>query len=176
MEEALAEYSALRTEIINRSDAERSLVNLNLTASGALAGVAAANPQSAGLMIVLPFLSAALGLLFLDHELRIHRIAGYMREHGRDPGWEAWLAKQRPRDWGRLAYLPMPTMLIFLGPAIAGLIVSSDEGGYGGDTVWVLALAVTIWFTAAAVVGGLIRFVKQQSSGGGSPPAGRGAT
>jgi hypothetical protein len=162
----LAEFSALRAEIINRSDAERALVHLNLTAAGALAGVAAANPGSAALMIVLPFLSSALGLLFLDHERKIHTVARYIKTKlwdGWDPSWERWLDKHRKSDWWRLIEVPMPTMLIFLGPAIAGLVVAYDhQSDFGGATVWWLALAATAWFMIAAAVGGLSRFIAHQ--------------
>lgn len=75
---ALAEFSALRNEIGSRSTAQHTLINLSITAIGAVVGFALAQKGNLSLLLLLPILSPSLGMLYLDHALNIMNIGNYI--------------------------------------------------------------------------------------------------
>ncbi len=77
---ALAEFSALRDEIANRSSAQHTLIGLNLTAIGGIGGFVLSEHADVRLLLLLPILSPALGLLFFDHAINIKKIGTYIGE------------------------------------------------------------------------------------------------
>jgi hypothetical protein len=68
---ALAEFSILRDEIANRSSAQHTLIALNLTAIGGIRGFVLSSHADVRLLLLLPMLSPALGLLFFEHAKKI---------------------------------------------------------------------------------------------------------
>ena len=165
IEARLAEYAALRAETLNRCDAQRLLINLNLTATAALTAVAVARPGNAGLMIVLAYVSPTLGLLFARNVRSLARIGRYVRAElwiGWQPSWEDWLLEQhRAHPWHPLD-LPIPGVLVFVGPALAGLIVSVRyQSDIGGAVVWWIGLAIAAWFVLGAAMDGIGRRLKR---------------
>jgi hypothetical protein len=94
----LAEFAALRGEIQGRSSAAWTLLGLNLTASSAVAGFVLSDRADPLLLLLLPFLSSSLGLLFLDHGINLDRIGTYIKQElkpratraGGDPGLLAY--------------------------------------------------------------------------------------
>ncbi|HXM23621.1 MAG TPA: hypothetical protein VN948_20355 [Terriglobales bacterium] len=77
---ALAEFAALRDEIANRSSGQNTLLNLNLTAIGGIGGVVLSGKAHLLLLLLLPILSPALGLLYFDHAINIKNIGNYIRD------------------------------------------------------------------------------------------------
>src|SRR5438094_227548 len=75
---ALAEFSVLRDEIANRSSAQHTLIGLNLTAIGGIGGFVLSSHADVRLLLLLPMLSPALGLLFFDHAINIKKIGTYI--------------------------------------------------------------------------------------------------
>lgn len=71
LEVALHEFVKLRDEIANRSTAQWTLLGLNATATAATSGFVLANNADRNLLLLLPVLTPALGLLFIDHALNV---------------------------------------------------------------------------------------------------------
>ena len=144
-ERRLAEYSTLRDEALRCIDAQRDLVRLNITASGAVAALAIADAAKPGLLVILAFLSPVLGLLWIDQDSKIHRVARYVKTElwTWEPSWERWLPPEKAQKrLTRLLGFGVPTVLVFFAPAIAGLIVASHhKGDIGGVVVWWIAVA-----------------------------------
>src|SRR5712692_6827708 len=61
----LAEFGALRQEIIQRLGAQDRLVQLNLTALATIVGLVIGQKFIPALLLVVPFLSAALGFAWI---------------------------------------------------------------------------------------------------------------
>lgn len=78
MEIALAEWVRLKNEIENRSQAQLALTSLYLTAAGILGGVAFARDGDGLVLLVLPFIAVAVGLLWLDHANTVFTISKYI--------------------------------------------------------------------------------------------------
>jgi hypothetical protein len=152
----LAEFSALRTEIIDLNSAQRALMSLNLTASATLTGFTVGHADRVGLMVVVAFLSPTLGLLYLGYARSVFRLGDYIQarlEGDLDIGWEAWSRPRRRKNYWAIVEQGVPIGLIFLAPAVAGIIVSGQRvEQFGGGPVWALAIALSAAFLLAAVL------------------------
>ena len=153
----MAEFSALRSEILDLNNAQRALISLNLTASATLTGFAVAGDRRAGLMVVVAFLSSTLGLLYINYARAIRRAGDYIWERlsgDLDMEWELWLRTRKTKEklWGVLEQT-VPTGLIFFAPAVAGLIFShSQMGKFGGLGPWLAALGYVGLYVVVAVL------------------------
>lgn len=87
----LAEFKGLRDEIQYRTNAQNSLTSIQLVASSALAALIFREDAGRALALVLAPLSAATGLLRLDHARAINKIGSYIRQ-------ELWPALRNHSD------------------------------------------------------------------------------
>ncbi|MEU7826242.1 hypothetical protein [Catellatospora sp. NPDC049133] len=76
----LAEYSALRAELLHKLGAQSTIINLNLTAIAGIAGIVIAQKADIRLLLLLPMISGALGLLAYDAARDVTTIARYIRD------------------------------------------------------------------------------------------------
>jgi quercetin dioxygenase-like cupin family protein len=148
---ALEEYKALRAEIIALEQAQTTTVNVALTATAAIGGIAFGvrdnGDERLEILLVLPIILAGLGLVYLNNTYGSHRLGHYIRTKlwpvlqnalpaqdsgsiGRVPSWEARVDETRTlgqvmRDpVGYLGWLP--GLLIFGVPSVAALILNAD--------------------------------------------------
>ena len=70
----VAEFNALRGEIKDRSTIAYTLMNINITATTAIAGFVLSSKADPILLLILPLLSPALGMLFVDHSYNIDNL------------------------------------------------------------------------------------------------------
>jgi hypothetical protein len=158
----LAEYSALRTEITNRTGTQNSLATFTLAATGALGSYAFSPGHSHRLVLLLLVpLNAATGFLWLEQAHSIFKAGSYIQlrlwpelrvmEHSWISSWEDYIVSGRPLWLERSIFL-VPFLILFLGP-IAGALVSTanavDVGLTG--TFWILDLLVACYFAASWV-------------------------
>jgi hypothetical protein len=132
----LAEFAALRGEIASRTTIQAGLLTINITAAGTLAGFYLNNQQSGGsLLLIMPFISSALGLAWIDHARTITSIGMYI-------GQSLWPHLRKLGDMNipcreddvRLSEKKIRNMLLVIGPPCATFVVPS-----------VLALSVSAW-------------------------------
>lgn len=97
----IAEFAALRSEILDRSRLQHTLVIASLGAFATLSGTALTikNPLIA---LLIPFLTSPLALLYVDHHMMIQRLGEYIDQRigsrlamvigdRKVLGWEQWL-------------------------------------------------------------------------------------
>jgi hypothetical protein len=152
---ALAEFSALRAEIKDRSSLAWTLVNLNLTATTAVAGFALSNKSAYSLLLVLPLISPAFGMLFIDHSLNIRKLGSYIHEHLRSVivdstdderllRYEEWVRDYETRRALRWVPFGIPLLLLFAGFPLTALVLTypttvvSIHPGLGLGWAWTL--------------------------------------
>ena len=80
VEVALAEFDAMRAEIVARIAEQGKLAALNITAIAAVGGAFLSNRVDPAVLLILPVLSVSLGLLSVDHATTIRGIARYINE------------------------------------------------------------------------------------------------
>jgi hypothetical protein len=104
----LAEYNALRGEILKRSEIQHQLISFALAASGALAAVGLKDTPSALLAYPILVLFLAIGWTYNDLQIAQiglyikHRIERHLAATGQ--GWQHAILSQRPsREIGSLA-------------------------------------------------------------------------
>jgi len=133
----LAEFSALRAEILQRTQQQQALVALDLTVVGTIAGFVISGRADPELLLVAAVISAMMGLLWLDHHISIMRMGRYIDELWRwTPSWEAFLREERHEvSWQIVFWSAIVT--VFLGGSVACLVVG-HPGGHANAALWVL--------------------------------------
>lgn len=114
----LAEFTALRQEIQNRSGLQQTLIGLNVTAITAVAGVVLSKHASPAALLVLPPICITLGFLWVDHDRVIYDLGRYIKEAWIwVPSWQQTHGRGHSPLW-----FWMPLGLIWLGPSTGALI------------------------------------------------------
>jgi hypothetical protein len=96
----LAEFNALRAEIIARQNSQQGLLSIQLTAAGALFSLALAGAGRAAVLLILPLVTYMLAGRHVSHSYACMSIGAYIRTELSDRisgglGWEAWLQTRR---------------------------------------------------------------------------------
>ena len=149
-EVALAEYSALRSEILSRSQTQQAMTGLAVTIFGVAAAAALDGKHEA--MVVLPIVTIMLGLAHLGQTRGIRRIASYIATEldRAAPGLSHWEIHVRNRSFLRRAGASVPYVFVFaLGPLGADFYVLSTEEV--ADEGWWVAAAAAMTLLYALV-------------------------
>jgi len=112
----LAEYSALRAEILQSLQVQFNIFALQLTASAALFSFSLSGKSRAGFLLVIPLVTYALSQRYLSEHYGVERMSFYIAEelspkvHG-GLEWEAW-NRRGPRAYKTLLswFGPLPTI------------------------------------------------------------------
>lgn len=75
----LAQFTALRAEIQNRSTFQTTIVSLNITAIGVISGFFFAQHADPRVMFIIPVLSPILGMMYVDHDVNIGNIGRFIQ-------------------------------------------------------------------------------------------------
>jgi hypothetical protein len=146
----LAEFAVLRQEIAQRTSLQHALMVLNLTAAATVAGLVLGRNADRSLILVVPFLSSALGLLWCGHHVDIARIGAYIRFELWDwvPSWEHWIS-QRPHAgrWATASWsaIALPFCGIPAGALAIGLPLHRDS--FAIWMLWAAGASTTIFTT-----------------------------
>ena len=158
----LAEFAALRAEILQLNQQQSQVLTLQLTISGAVLSVAISRDSLRALMLVIPLVSYLLYFRFLAGSMSIYEIARYVREElsERVPGglhWEDWLrreSRQMPIFGIVPRLLTFPgASLIALGWSFATIFLSS--GMNAGERTGM----ATLWFLGFGGAGHLVYII-----------------
>jgi hypothetical protein len=151
---ALAEYNALRTELVAHSAAENAVVGLGLTGIGVVAGVAFGGSGNRQLLAIAPLVASVIILAYYGEAYRVISIGRYIRDDlwpfvrdrtGTDlPSWENSLTNGRRKTLSGVVEVPIVVMLYAIGLACALLA--------NGVPAAVKAAATTI-LTISAILG-----------------------
>ena len=131
-----AEFSALRSEIGDRTRSQWNLLALAITSTAGLWGLVFAHKVTVRVVFALALLTPSLGRLWADHDDFIARAATYINDRLRPVaveetgdhrvlGWEQWLHEDDDRDAlahhrGGLRFRAT-IMAFFIAPAVASL-------------------------------------------------------
>ncbi|HEX6686457.1 MAG TPA: hypothetical protein VF062_27040 [Candidatus Limnocylindrales bacterium] len=152
----LAEFTALRAEILQNNQNHNHVLTLQLTITGAILGIVVTGPSLRALALVIPVVSELLYLRFVTDVIETFEAARYIRESlsPRVPGglgWEEWSLHHARRKPG----LGMTSMLLtFSGASMLGLAWAFDAVFHsaaigsgmkaGLIALWVLGVAATV--------------------------------
>jgi hypothetical protein len=153
----LAEFQALRTEILQRNSTQWNIFALQLTAAAVVFSFALSSSSHTGFLLVLPVVTYALSGRYVSQSLGIYKIAQYIRDvlEPRAKGqlqWETW-AKQHPRanrtlKWANPLYLTFPGVASVALVWVAPYVWTSQHASVGARilliVIWVIGIAVTV--------------------------------
>jgi hypothetical protein len=96
----MQEFNSLRAEILARSNAQHTLLNLNVTILGTLIGFAIAGREGGAplLLLLVPLVSNSIGFLYLDHHTAIQRAGVYIDERIR-PVLQELASSKKAMSW-----------------------------------------------------------------------------
>jgi hypothetical protein len=147
---AIAEYNALRAEIVSHVTAQAALVGLALTAAGVILGFAVKEGGDQRLLLAIPPLTLLVVMLHTAENFRAALIGRYIattlwpsleRQVGKLHSWEAGVLDRRKQP----LHLLLPEIFLLDVPAMAILILAS---GYaltqvgGKEALWWIDWAV----------------------------------
>jgi len=159
----VAEFAALRSEIEDRSGHQRALVALNLTVLGTVTGYVLVSKANL-ILLVVPFFSTLLGLLWLDHAVVIGKLGAYLGEELRDElvtitgnprimGWEQKAWKFEEHGFQRFVLFGIPVFGAFGGGSLAALIVAWSALRSGGHyALWMVDALLLLMYAISAGV------------------------
>jgi hypothetical protein len=168
----LAEYVALRAEIVSRLSSQATLVGVTLTAEGVVAGIVLTGKTSPDLLLVVPIIAPALGLFYIDHMRQLGLVGLYIRStlwpllqgqvaNVAIPSWEAtWAAYNDPERHTRkrayinfLLLMALPPGAVFFLSAVVALAITASaafrDAAYAA--LWALGCSLTVLFASSAV-------------------------
>ena len=123
-----AEYSGLRGEILALVELQFKITASTVISLGTVLSVGV-QTKNAAIVLIHPVLSLIMGINWLHHTFRIHRIAAYIRDRIEAPagpgsiGWETYVSRT-PLPIGRASYWGLraafvASSLLALGVALA---------------------------------------------------------
>ncbi|WP_143677175.1 hypothetical protein [Streptomyces scabiei] len=148
---ALAEYSALRSEITTRISLQHQVLALHMTAVSVVFSVALSGGTRWPVLLVIPFISYTSSEILASLFHTVEAIANYIDEKlsPKVPGglgWESWLAQHKPDS--ELRKLTHPYYLLFPGISVVSLAAA-------GPFVWASGvsthrLGISFWTVVSA--------------------------
>lgn len=162
---AIADFNDRRAEINNRSVAQHVLINLNITAAGAIVGVVLTSddPNRSLLLLLVP-VCTAFAMLWAGHARVIRHIGWYIRYFIRPVverdeesllwRWELDHETYEHRDTTRgnnlakMLTFVVPMMLTFVGPPLFALVYTFEavvvDGNLGSRTMHALGFLMLL--------------------------------
>ncbi len=133
LEASLAEFNGLRAEILHGVGAQGRLIQLNMTALAAVAGLIVTDHATSTLLLVMPVFAAGMAFAWLEHMRQLTLIGTYIDQDlwpslstvaGADlPSWERTWSRANPTLVLQVTGSLEPAVLL-AGPAIFALAVS----------------------------------------------------
>jgi hypothetical protein len=159
VEALIAQFTALRNEIEYRTQAQSNLVQLNITAIGAVGGFGLSQYADERVLLLVPVISTMLGLFWLDHAAVIVGIGDFIRDRIlpklalqaglRDmPNWEEFVQERERRLPVRLGFFGLPFPFVFAVVPFLGLLFSLRTG----EKDWFFVLFLLVDFGLLGVL------------------------
>jgi hypothetical protein len=151
----IAEYSALREEILKRKEIQHQIISLTLIVAGTFLTIGVQANVSASALLVYPILAMFLAAGWAQNDVRINQIAFYIRERLEkqlgSTGWENYRQTERVSSkWGPLASLgAFSARGVFVSTQLLAIALSLTKFASTTEEQVLLAidaLAVTITF------------------------------
>lgn len=163
LEILLAEFAALRAEIINRANLQWSMFALQLTSAGVIFSFALSGSSRTGFLLIVPITSYALAGRYVSQYIGIQDLGIYIRDVlsprlGGGLEWENWHSERSSRA-GMLS-LVNPLFLTFPGVAAIALIwVAAYVWKGAGISLDKRIIIVLVWFLGILVTGLSVQLV-----------------
>ncbi|MCX7000532.1 MAG: hypothetical protein NT106_09605 [Candidatus Sumerlaeota bacterium] len=150
----LAEYAALRSEILKRSETQNQLISLALIASGTFLTLSLQNTST--IALVYPILALFLAMLWVQHDYKIRQIGAYIKERIEKPflseglGWE-----HRPPSSqyiGKVSVTSLASSGIIIGTQILAVAVGILKTSFYVQDVVLLAIDTVVILLSLIVV------------------------
>jgi len=159
----IAEYSALREEILKRTEIQHQLIAIALVASGTFLSLSAQIPTTVGLAY--PVLALFLSAAWSQSDIRIRQIGEYIKDHIEkrlmqegllDPssGWEHDFERRALRARGKLVTLSqLVSYGILIGTQILAVLLFLFKTSFTKKDICLLVLDCLVILFSAFLLG-----------------------
>ena len=153
----LAEFAALRAEILSRVNLQWNIFALQLTAAGVIFSFALSNPHHTGFLLILPLTTYAFAGRYLAQHISIQSVGNYIREvlnpkMNGELTWEDWVKGRPPPLGSRTINWLNPLIIAFPGIATIALIwVAPYVWESANMSAANRALVVAVWLLGIGV-------------------------
>jgi hypothetical protein len=164
----LAEFAALRSEIVTRINLQVTLILGYLTVTGVVLSIALSRPDNRTFILLLPIVTPWISLLFLEQLRQLNYLGEYITRYIRPQlqvdgvdsvkvfRWEWWIAR-RQYSLSLVPYLAMLSLQL-LGVPIGVLIYAILYHAHD-PKVQVNTLERLLWWLGAFLTAGLIFYI-----------------
>ena len=141
--ELLAEYSALRSEILQRMDMRQQMLTFTLIIAGSILSLGVQTNISPLVLLLYPILALFLAMAWMHSDVRIWEVAEYMEKHIEPRldgiGWETYIHN---KDRGR-AFRPVEITAagVFLITEVLAVVLAIPRLSYSLEEVILLIIA-----------------------------------
>jgi hypothetical protein len=156
-ETLLAEFAALRAEILQRQNIQWNTFALQLTAAGVVFSFALSNPSHRGFLLILPVVTYALTGRYVSQAIGTEKAGIYIREvldvkANGQLHWEEWNKTQRiitvrTLTWVNPLFLAFPGVAVIALAWVAPYVWTSHSTPVGERVliviVWLIGVAIT---------------------------------
>lgn len=150
--EMLAEYAALRAEIVQRIDLRQQILTFSLAIAGSLISIGVQSVVSPLVLLVSPILALFLASLWKHCDMRIWEIGRYIQTHIEQKldgiGWEQHSYQSHQTD--RIRAQELSATGIFILTQVVAIAVALPRLSYSVEEIILLASSgvalVTTWF------------------------------
>jgi drug/metabolite transporter (DMT)-like permease len=143
----LTQFTALRAEIQNRSTFQATIVSVNITAIGVIAGFYFTQHADPRVLFVIPILSPILGMMYVDHDVNIGNIGRFIQssiipELARVtgvaglPDYEVFVREFERRGSFRVFVFGIPVLFMFALLPLGALILPFLPDTSRHPTLW----------------------------------------
>jgi hypothetical protein len=175
---ALAEFQALRAEMVSRTSSQATLIGVGFTAMGVIVGFTVKDGGDVRLLLALPLVALVVNLLWSIESRRVTLSGAYIRE-SLWPRLERWVGRELPsweadvdtRRRGRAVLASLITdgaaLLMFAAAAAIGIVVAASRRPV--DEKLVIADSVIVALSVVVPAG--FALTNRRYSGAGGDPA-----
>ncbi len=167
-ETIMAEFTALRAEIVNRSNIQWNVFALQLTASGVVFSFALSNSSHIAILLIIPWITYALTGRYVSQGTGVHELGKYIREvlevkMNGELHWETWRTIQpvqaRALSWLNPLYLVFPGVAVIALASVAPYVWTSSNTSSSKR-----ALIIVIWLIGVLVTALAFQLVARRVS------------
>lgn len=141
----LAEFQALREEILHRLRTNVMLMTFNVTASGVIIGYGFSHDSQ--IFLITPLVTSLFGLFIIGQNTRIYELGDYIRTN-LEPrinqtcsfqvlGWESYFNRVKEHFWSNFWIVPFPVLGATVIPSLISLFLWAKETSSQGLSTWI---------------------------------------
>lgn len=175
----LAEFTALRDEVLHRLRVTVMLMTFNVTAAGVLLGQGLSHEPD--IFLVVPLVTSLFGLFIVMQNCRMYELGDYIRTKLEPKvnaaatlpilGWESWFKRGKEHFWSQFWIGQFPVLGATVFPSLVAFALWFDRATTKSWPIWILACidALLVLLMVEEHLRRMFSFPRRRESQGAQP-------